>query len=40
MTGLQNGQLADLIDRVREIVGHEWENPPVGRPHVLPCPQR
>jgi hypothetical protein len=24
--------------RVREIVGHEWEEPPVGRPHVLSLP--
>jgi len=38
MTGLQAGRLADLIGRVREIVGHEWEKPPVGRPHVLPLP--
>ncbi len=38
MTGLNQEQLADLTDRVREIVGHEWENPPVGRPHVLPLP--
>ncbi|MFV2022965.1 transposase family protein [Micromonospora sp. LOL_023] len=38
MTGLRTGQLADLTDRVREIVGPEWENPPVGRPHVLPLP--
>ena len=38
MTGLPAGRLADLIDRVREIVGHEWEKPPVGRPHVLPLP--
>lgn len=37
MTGLHAGQLADLVDRVREIVG-PWENPPVGRPHVLPLP--
>jgi DDE superfamily endonuclease len=35
MTGLSRGQLADLVDRVREIVG-PWEDPPVGRPHVLP----
>jgi len=32
----QFGQLADLVDRVREIAGFEWESPPVGRPHVLP----
>jgi hypothetical protein len=38
MTGLPAGQLTDLIDRVREIVGDEWEKPPVGRPHVLPLP--
>lgn len=38
MTGLQAGRLADLIGRVREIVGDEWEKPPVGRPHVLPLP--
>jgi hypothetical protein len=38
MTGLSSGQLADLVDRVREIVGFKWENPPVGRPHVLPLP--
>ncbi len=38
MTGLQAGQLTNLIDRVREIVGDEWEKPPVGRPHVLPLP--
>lgn len=37
MTGLRAGQLADLIDRVREVVG-PWEDPPVGRPHVLPLP--
>jgi hypothetical protein len=35
MTGLRAGQLADLVERVREIVG-PWEDPPVGRPHVLP----
>ena len=38
MTGLRAGQLAELVDRVREIVGVEWEQPPVGRPHVLPLP--
>lgn len=38
MTGLNQEQLADLIGRVREIVGDEWEHPPVGRPHVLPLP--
>ena len=37
MTGLTTGQLTDLVGRVREIVG-PWENPPVGRPHVLPLP--
>lgn len=38
MTGLRPGQLVDLIGRVREIVSLEWEQPPVGRPHVLPLP--
>ncbi len=38
MTGLRAGQLAELVDRVREIVGTEWEKPPVGRPHVLSLP--
>jgi hypothetical protein len=37
MTGLNRGQLADLVARIREIVGR-WENPPVGRPHVSPLP--
>jgi hypothetical protein len=37
MTGLSTRQLADLIGRVREVVG-PWENPPIGRPHVLPLP--
>jgi hypothetical protein len=37
MTGLSSGQLVDLVDRVREVVG-PWENPPVARPHVLPLP--
>ncbi|HEV8562549.1 MAG TPA: transposase family protein, partial [Actinophytocola sp.] len=37
MTGLSAGQLAELVDRVREIVG-PWERPAVGRPHVLPLP--
>jgi DDE superfamily endonuclease len=36
MTGLSAGQLAELVGRVREIVGTEWEQPTVGRPHVLP----
>jgi hypothetical protein len=36
MTGLRAGQLAELVGRVREIVGTEWEQPTVGRPHVLP----
>ncbi|MDG4789832.1 transposase [Micromonospora sp. WMMD1102] len=36
MTGLPTDRLADLIGRVREIVGDEWEKPAVGRPHVLP----
>lgn len=35
MTGLSSEQLAELVDRVREVVG-PWEDPPVGRPHVLP----
>ena len=39
MTGLRAGQLADLIGRVREIVGYEWQEPPIGRPHVLPLPE-
>jgi hypothetical protein len=38
MTGLPSDRLADLTSRVREIVGDEWEKPPVGRPHVLPLP--
>jgi len=37
MTGLSAGQLAELVDRVREVVG-PWEQPAVGRPHVLPLP--
>jgi hypothetical protein len=37
MTGLSTRQLADLVSRVREVVG-PWENPPVGRPHVLALP--
>jgi hypothetical protein len=36
MTGLSAGQLAELVGRVREIVGTEWEAPAVGRPHALP----
>src|SRR6266508_1484262 len=36
MTGLRAGQLAELVGRVREIVGTEWEAPAVGRPHMLP----
>jgi len=28
--------LAELVARVREIVGPDWEKPAVGRPHVLP----
>jgi hypothetical protein len=36
MTGLSAGQLTELVDRVREVVGPEWEHPTVGRPHVLP----
>lgn len=35
MTGLSAGQLAELVARVREVVG-PWEKPAVGRPHVLP----
>jgi hypothetical protein len=35
MTGLHAQQLAELVNRVREVVG-PWEKPPVGRPHVLP----
>jgi hypothetical protein len=38
MTGLPAGQLAELVGRVREVVGTEWERPAVGRPHVLPLP--
>lgn len=38
MTGSPTDQLADLIGRVGEIVGEQWEKPPVGRPHVLPLP--
>ena len=38
MTGLPTDRLADLIGRVREVVGEEWEKPPIGRPHVLPLP--
>lgn len=36
MTGLDRLQLADLVGRVREVVGPEWEEPAVGRPHALP----
>jgi len=39
MTGLAVGQLAELVYRVREVLGDEWEHPPVGRPHVLTLPQ-
>lgn len=35
MTGLKAQQLAELVDRVREVVGPQWEQPVVGRPHVL-----
>jgi hypothetical protein len=35
MTGLSPEQLAELTDRVREVVG-PWERPPVGGPHALP----
>lgn len=38
MTGLSTGQLTELVNRVREVVGPEWEHPPVGRPHVLALP--
>ena len=36
MTGLDRQQLSELVARVREVVGPEWEKPAVGRPHVLP----
>lgn len=36
MTGLDGQQLDELVTRVREVVGDEWEKPAVGRPHVLP----
>jgi hypothetical protein len=36
MTGLSAGQLTELVTRIREVVGTEWEHPPTGRPHVLP----
>jgi hypothetical protein len=35
MTGFAAEQLAELVDRVREVVG-PWKQPAVGRPHVLP----
>jgi hypothetical protein len=35
MTGLTAGQLTELVSRVREVVGSEWDKPTVGRPHVL-----
>ena len=38
MTGMSARQLTELVDRVREMVGPDWELPPVGRPHVLPLP--
>ncbi|WP_430792094.1 transposase family protein [Actinoplanes sp. G11-F43] len=38
MTGLSADRFSNLIGRVREIVGVEWEKPAVGRPHVLPLP--
>jgi hypothetical protein len=38
MSGLSARQLTELVDRVREVVG-PWENPPIGRPHVLPLPE-
>jgi len=28
--------LAELVARVREVVGPDWEKQAVGRPHVLP----
>jgi hypothetical protein len=34
MTGLSADQLAELVARVREVVG-PWQRPAVGRPHVL-----
>jgi len=34
MTGLDPQQLAELVARVREVVG-DWEHPPIGRPPVL-----
>src|SRR5262245_57503958 len=34
MTGLDAEQLAELVVRVREVVG-DWEHPPIGRPPVL-----
>lgn len=36
MTGLAAGQLTELVTRIREVVGPEWEEPPTGRPHALP----
>jgi len=38
MTGLSRGQLTELIARVREVVGPDWEQPPVGRPRALTLP--
>jgi hypothetical protein len=35
MTGLSQGQLTVLVNRVREVVG-PWEKPAMGRPPVLP----
>jgi hypothetical protein len=35
MTGLDTEQLAELIARVRQVVG-DWEHPPMGRPPALP----
>ncbi len=37
VTGLSAGQLAELVARVREIVG-PGEQPAVGRPHGLALP--
>ena len=38
MTGLSAEQFTDLVARVREVVGPDWEHPRVGRPHVLTLP--
>jgi hypothetical protein len=40
MTGLSAEQLAELVARVREVVGvGDWEHPRMGRPPVLPLVQ-